>query len=168
MTPTNSDSPGLTPLGKLILLLFLGGCVAGAWQLIQRGNGGDAASTAGPSSNGSGNPNGNPSANVKATIRIAYGTEKKRWLAWAAEEFAKTPAGAGITLELLPFGSLEGARAAVDPKQSINVWTPASAAFKEVFVQEWQLQRNSNPILREEPLALSPMVFVLWKGGFFF
>ena len=29
-------------------------------------------------------------------------------------------------------------------------------------MQEWEVKYNDNPILREEPLALTPMVFVVW------
>ncbi|MGB7847564.1 MAG: extracellular solute-binding protein, partial [Candidatus Acidiferrum sp.] len=38
----------------------------------------------------------------------------------------------------------------------------ASALYKDTFVQEWQVKYSQNPILKEEPLALSPMVFVFW------
>ena len=44
----------------------------------------------------------------------------------------------------------------------INVWSPASAAYKDTFVQEWQVKNSGDPILKEEPLALTPMVFVVW------
>jgi len=42
------------------------------------------------------------------------------------------------------------------------VWSPASALYKDIFVQEWQVKYSQNPILKEEPIALSPMVFVMW------
>ncbi len=158
MKQPSADNPGLTPLGKIVILLFVGGCVAGAWHLLRRDSGKDPVATDHPKVD---QPNVTPSG--KTTVKIAYGTEKKRWLTWAAEEFSRTAAGASINIELAPFGSLEGARASADPKQAITVWSPASSAFKEVFVQEWNLQRNTSPFLREEPLALSPMVFVFWK-----
>ncbi len=59
-------------------------------------------------------------------------------------------------------GSLEGAHAILNGDQRINVWSPASAAYKDIFVQEWQVKYSGDPIVREEPLALSPMVFVVW------
>jgi ABC-type Fe3+ transport system substrate-binding protein len=59
-------------------------------------------------------------------------------------------------------GSLEGAQAVLRGDQRIHVWSPASALYKDVFVQEWQGRNNKNPIVREENLALSPMVFVMW------
>jgi hypothetical protein len=97
MKNQTTDSPGLTPLGKLIILLFIGGCVAVAWKLMNR-DGNDVGANAGsnPSPAGSGG-----AAVSKATVRIAYGTEKKRWFLWAAEEFAKTTQGANVTLDLV-------------------------------------------------------------------
>jgi ABC-type glycerol-3-phosphate transport system substrate-binding protein len=59
-------------------------------------------------------------------------------------------------------GSLEGAHALLNGDQRIQVWSPASALYKDIFVQEWQVKYSQNPILKEEPLALSPMVFVFW------
>jgi len=44
-----------------------------------------------------------------------------------------------------------------------DVWSPASAAYKDTFVQEWQVKYGGDPIAKEESLALSPMVFVMWE-----
>src|SRR6185436_6904128 len=59
-------------------------------------------------------------------------------------------------------GSLESAQAILAGDSRIHAWSPASALYKDVFVQEWQGKQSGNPIVREEPLALSPMVFVMW------
>ena len=59
-------------------------------------------------------------------------------------------------------GSLEGAHAILNGDKRINVWSPASAAYKDTFVQEWQVKNSGDPIMKEEPLALTPMVFVVW------
>jgi hypothetical protein len=60
-------------------------------------------------------------------------------------------------------GSLEGAQAILAEDDRIHVWSPASALYKDVFVQEWEVKHGGDPIVREEPLALTPMVFVMWK-----
>lgn len=99
-------------------------------------------------------------------IGIAYGTEKQRWLEWAVSEWEKTSDGKRITINLIPMGSLEGAHAVIGGDKRINVWSPASAAYKDIFVQEWQIKYNGNPIVREEPLALTPMVFVAWDDRY--
>ena len=59
-------------------------------------------------------------------------------------------------------GSLEGAQAVLAGDQRIHVWSPASALYKDTFVQEWKVDHPNEPIVREEALALTPMVFVLW------
>ena len=155
MKSTNSESPGLTGLGKIVILAFIGACAAGAWKLLHPSDSKDSSA--------SGGGKNVTSADGKTTVKIAYGTEKKRWLTWAVEEFSRTPAGASINIELAPYGSLDGARASTDLKQAITVWSPASSAFKDVYVQEWQLQHNTPAFTREEPLALSPIVLVFWK-----
>ena len=154
MTPT-SDGPKLTLLGKLFVVLFVFACVAGAYYLFMGNKAVEQARQA------TGNLIG---GSPQVEIGIAYGTEKQRWLEWAVAEFAKTSDGKRITVDLIPMGSLEGAHAILNGDKRINVWSPASAAYKDVFVQEWEVKNGGgNPILKEEPLALTPMVFVVWE-----
>ena len=62
-------------------------------------------------------------------------------------------------------GSMEGARAVLDgPKPiPIQVWSPASSAYRDAFEREWRTKHDNQPILKAENLALTPMVFVMWK-----
>ena len=83
-------------------------------------------------------------------IGIAYGTEKKRWLEWAAEQFANTSEGKDIKINLIPMGSLEGAQALLAGDQRIDVWSPASAAYKDIFLQDWQVKYGGNPIVAKK------------------
>lgn len=164
-----SSSPRLTGAGKLFVFLFVVACLYGAYHLFLRkpagggpGSGSDA--TPAPRSSGGGLFGGNDAPAV--TVGIAYGTEKERWLQWAAGEFAKTADGKRIRVDLIPMGSLEGAQAVLAGDKRIHVWSPASALYKDVFVQDWQVKNGgtngNNPIAREENLALTPMVFVMW------
>jgi ABC-type Fe3+ transport system substrate-binding protein len=148
-----TDGPKLTPLGRVFIFLFIMGCVVGAYYLFVGKKSLQATKDAATSLL-SGGP--------QIEIGIAYGTEKQRWLEWAVMEFGKTSEGKRIKVNLIPMGSLEGAHALISGDQRINVWSPASAAYKDIFVQEWQVRYNGNPIVREEPLALTPMVFVVW------
>jgi Ca-activated chloride channel family protein len=158
------EGPKLTFLGKISIGLFVIACLGATYYLFFRGK------TPSPDPGQVGQPvAGNPSlapttyTGPIVEIGIAYGTEKKNWLTWAVHEFAATPEGQKIKINLIPKGSLEGAQAVYrDNDKRINVWSPASALFTDVFVQEWQAQHGNNPILREEKLALTPMVFVLW------
>jgi Ca-activated chloride channel family protein len=154
-----ADGPKLTGLGKVFIFLFIVGCVSGAYYLFVQ----KPKSTAG----GRGSSGGDSvfdsfGSQDHVEIGIAYGTEKQRWLQWAVDEFAKTKDGNKIKVNLIPMGSLEGAHALLNGDQRIQVWSPASALYKDTFVQEWQVKYSQNPILKEEPLALSPMVFVFW------
>ncbi|HEV3040220.1 MAG TPA: substrate-binding domain-containing protein [Candidatus Angelobacter sp.] len=144
----------LTGLGKMVIFLFIAACLGGAYYLFM----GKKL----PGLGGGGSGGGFLSSTPDAEIGIAYGTEKQRWLEWAVQEFAKTSEGKHIKVNLIPMGSLEGAHAVLSGDKRIQVWSPASAAYKDVFLQEWQVKESSNPIAREESLALSPMVFVVW------
>jgi len=151
-----SDQPGLTILGKLSVLVFVLACMGGAYYFFLKppGRPGEPRGISLPDLVGS---------RTTAEIGLAYGTEKQRWLEWAVGEYGKTSGGKGVKVNLIPLGSLEGAHAILSGDQRIHAWSPASSAYKDVFVQEWQVKYTGNPIVREEPLALSPMVFVVWE-----
>ena len=149
MMAQTSDRPSLTWLGKIALMLFVVGCIAGAYFLARKRHVLPAQLSV--------------SSDSDVQIGIAYGTEKQRWLEWAVEQFKTTSEGKHIRVNLIPMGSLEGAHAALAGDQRIQVWSPASAVYKATFVEDWQSKYGSDPILKEEPLALTPMVFVMWE-----
>jgi hypothetical protein len=151
-----ADGPKLTALGKIFIALFVAACLGGAIYRF----GVERSSTA----SSGGDPSSAPGRVTTGGMRlgIAYGTEKKRWLEWAAAEFGNTREGRNVNIDLIPMGSLDGAHALLSGDQRIQVWAPASALYKDSFVQDWQVKYSGNPILREERLALSPMVFVMW------
>ena len=154
-----SDGPRVTALGKLVIFLFIAACGWGAYRLFtSRGKEGTLTERVlGPEKRA------DRDRAVSAEIGIAYGTEKRNWLEWAVLEFAKTDAGANVKINLIPMGSLEGAQALIAGDQRIQVWTPASSLYKETFLQDWELKYSKPPIVKEESLALSPMVFVMWN-----
>ncbi|HEY0781408.1 MAG TPA: extracellular solute-binding protein [Thermoanaerobaculia bacterium] len=160
-----SDEPGkLTGLGKLTIFLFVGACLYGAYYLFaHRSLLGGGKATPGAAAKGD-DGGASSSGGAAVEIGIAYGTEKERWLQWAASEFGKTRDGRDVKIELIPMGSIEGAQAIQGGDKRIHAWSPASSLYKDVFQQEWQLQHGgASPFVREENLALTPMVFVMWK-----
>ncbi len=112
-------------------------------------------------------PGSTPPARVDRSgvveIGIAYGTEKRRWLTQEVEQFAQSPEGKGIRVKLIPMGSVESAHAILRGDTDIHVWSPASSMYREIFMREWQIKHVGDPIVKEEALALTPMVFVMWK-----
>lgn len=154
-----NESSKLTSAGKIVILLFILGCFAGAYYLFTQ----RSSDMTPPTGTGT-QPTQVAKTERKAVrIGIAYGTEKKRWLDGAVEEFAKMPEGKGIEVKLIPMGSLEGAKAILSGDERIHVWSPASALYKDVFVQDWQAKHGADPIVRGDNLALTPMVFVMWE-----
>jgi len=155
-----ADGPKLTGLGKVFVIVFIFLCAAGAYYYFNQKP--LPGSSSKPQSS-SGGVFDSLSGGSAVEIGMAYGTEKQRWLEWAVQEFEKTRDGKRIKVNLIPMGSLEGAHALLNGDQRINVWSPASALYKDTFIQEWQVKYSQNPIVKEEPLALSPMVFVMWE-----
>jgi hypothetical protein len=97
-------------------------------------------------------------------IGVAYGTELKRWFETAVKDFAATPEGKNIKIHLLPLGSLEGAQAVGQQEDKrIHVWAPASSLYRGMLVKHWRQKHAQGPILKEESLALTPLVFVFWE-----
>src|SRR5882724_11735358 len=103
-----ADGPQLTTPGKIFALLFIAACFAGAYYLFL-GKGSSQRSAQPPETAAS--SGGFFGQKTNAEIGIAYGTEKQRWLEWAAGEFSKSPQGKAIKVNLIPMGSIEGAHA---------------------------------------------------------
>ncbi len=147
-------------IGKIIIVLVIvGSAYAAYFFMVKKKSSDEPGSTPEAAKSGQ-------SSQWKGTtvaIGIAYGTEKRTWLEWAVQEFAKTSDGQKIKINLIPKGSQEGAQALVGGDKTINAWSPASSLYKDTFVQDWQIKYNNNPILKEESLALTPMVFVIWE-----
>ena len=102
-------------------------------------------------------------------IGIAYGTEKKAWLQWAVEEFAKTENGKQIKINLIPKGSVEGAEVILeqgDDAKKIHVWSPASSVVQSLLAEPWEAEHGNDPIKSDAPLALTPMVMVMWEDRY--
>jgi len=171
MADTTRDGPKLTLIGKLFVLLVIAGSFYGAYYLFFQNHGGHSGSTAAPDNSAnpipSPNPNGTtPPPQNQTEIGVAYGSEKEKWLLQTVSDFARTPQGATIKVDLIKKGSIEGAQEILqgdDAAKKINAWAPASSLYKKAFVQDWQDKFGNNPILKEEQLALTPMVFVFWE-----
>jgi len=57
----------------------------------------------------------------------------------------------------------QSAHAIAGGDERIHVWSPASSLYRETFVRDWKARQQGNPIAKEESLALTPMVIVMWK-----
>jgi ABC-type Fe3+ transport system substrate-binding protein len=151
---SDESGPKATVLGKLVILLILGGCGYLAWLFL-------FAKAAGPTTGQATLPAQGDGGAI--SFSIAYGTEKERWLKWAVEEFAKSEAS--VRIDLVPKGSLEGAQALLAGEQ-LQVWAPASSLYTATFVADWQVKSGKAPFVRTETLALTPMVCVWWAERF--
>jgi Bacterial extracellular solute-binding protein len=147
------NGPKLTILGRIFILIFIAGCGCGAFLLFNAGRSINQSPNISPTSSSKIGPD-----NAVVEIGVAYGTEKQRWLEWTLGEFQKSESGKKIRVNLIPMGSLEGAQAILRGDRRINVWSPASSLYVDVFNQEWQLKNSNMPILRQEQLALPSII----------
>lgn len=159
-----SSSSGWTGRAILVVLVWVA-LASGAWFFL--GRGGDAPKE----QVGEGEPQTTEKrVDKKDAVRlgIAYGTEKRSWLKDALADFEKTEAAAGIDIDLIPMGSIEGSHAVLDGDERIHVWSPASSMYRDSFEQEWQLRNSTEAISgnTEPELALTPMVFVMWRDRY--
>ena len=111
-----------------------------------------------------GGPRPRAEAAERVTVGVAYGTEKRQWLTAAMGLWEQTDAAEQYDIELIPMGSVEGARAVVEGDERIHVWSPASAMYRPAFEQEWRTERDSpdGPIAGDDLLVYTPMAFVFW------
>lgn len=176
MNPAGEE-PKLTCLGKLVIAALIMGCFVGAGYYFLMGKtapgstsnasnrtdpGGGSFSTPSTPQNGSANPTPPSTPGTRVEFGLAYGSEKKRWLEAAVIDFAKTPEGQNIKVNLISMGSLQAAQAIVGGDKRIQAWSPASNLYKDVFITEWQVKYPNPPIIKEETVALTPMVYVFW------
>jgi len=147
----------LVVIGLLLALL----AAAGLWFVFH----GNAANPAASGNQSSSAQSTSPvPASTLVKLGVAYGTEKEAWFTWAVQEFAKTPEGSGIHIDLKPMGSIEAANAIVRNDAAIQVWSPASSLYKTILLRNWKAgHADTDPLLKETILASTPMVFVMWQ-----
>ncbi len=147
-----SEKSELTTLGKAFVILIIGSLCAGGYMLS-----GKRESTPSVTHDKVEAPVG------AVTVTFAFGSEKDRWVRRAAAEFARSQEGANIRLDLKSIGSLDAARALAASGKGTHLWSPASGMARDMLAGEWQQQQGRPAFLREENLALSPMVFICWQ-----
>jgi Ca-activated chloride channel family protein len=148
-------------VARIIIVLAIVGCLYAGYYFLYRDKAGAGDQDRQPSGSSSTTSGGSKGSAVE--LGVAYGTEKKSWLEWAVQQFGSAAEGRNIRINLIPKGSLEGAQALVSGDKTIQVWLPASSLYKDTFVQDWQIKYSNPPIVKEESLALTPMVFVMWE-----
>ncbi|HVS32848.1 MAG TPA: serine/threonine-protein kinase, partial [Thermoanaerobaculia bacterium] len=97
-------------------------------------------------------------------IGLASGPEEAEWIRWAAEEFAKTDAGKGGVIRVLPMAAAEAEKNLLNGDRSINAWISTTALTRSAFERDWKSKYNSDPIVRAEVLGVTPHVFVMVKS----
>jgi serine/threonine protein kinase/ABC-type Fe3+ transport system substrate-binding protein len=111
------------------------------------------------------NPSAAPTTDIH--IGVAFSPEKTEWTRKAIEQFAKTPAGKGVAIDFISMNAPEGLSALLNNDTRITLWSPASDLYRDMFVQEWKLKHNGkDPIVREQLLSLTPMVFVMFEDRY--
>ena len=145
MTNTGRTSGG-NWTGRAILVIVLWVVLASGAYLIYSlvaGGGNDKSAPTPTANTDAPTPAKTPESADRVKVGIAYGTEKKRWLTAAVEAFDATPDGKKYEIDLIPMGSVEGAQAVVNGDERIDVWSPASAMYREAFEADWSANHGS-------------------------
>jgi len=118
-----------------------------------------------PSPGAEGNTATAPAAVVKLTF--TYGSEKDAWLKAATQAFhnagIRTASGAGIQVSLLPMGSGDCVREALDGTRKVDLISPASEAFIRLGNAERRNKANTDLVEKTDALVLSPVVIAMWQ-----
>lgn len=143
------------PALALVVIALLAAGIYGSYRLIrfQKSGAEDLMSATAPSS-------------APVELRIATGKEKQKWLELFARKFSETPEGAGIQIQIIPVGTLDAFRSMIDGGGKVHAWSPSSDMLEDLFVQEWKAKYNKTPILLEQNLALTPLVFLMWEDRY--
>jgi Ca-activated chloride channel family protein len=111
-------------------------------------------------------------ANSPITVVLAFGSEKKNWLADAIQRFndksLRLPGGELVRVEGQAVGSGAAVEDLVDGTIKAHAWAPASTMYREVFSRAWLSHRGAlggKPEILDEgkSLVLSPVVLAMWK-----
>lgn len=105
------------------------------------------------------------------TIQVVYATEEGDWMRAAAERFnAEEHAlnGQRIVVELVGLDSGDALIQIKDGQLQPTAWSPASMLWANLLNAEWRTEHGTDLVMRvgqyqATPLALSPMVFVMWE-----
>src|SRR5947209_3861023 len=105
------------------------------------------------------------------TITVLYSSELRKWLEPAADAFNSQNKKIGsqsvhVDLEVMDDGDALGN--IVSGNRAPTVWIPASTIWVNLLNNQWRTTHQSDLILRSgeygtTPLALTPMVFVMFK-----
>ncbi|MBI3830684.1 MAG: protein kinase [Planctomycetes bacterium] len=110
---------------------------------------------------------GGAHAETRTKIGFVYGYEKEAWMRWAVDEFNQLPDNKYYEIEgtAMPAGDVEALLSKED--QRFQVWSPANSLDADIFQEKWTKKYNKDPFdLGENDLALSPMVFVMFKDRY--
>lgn len=100
-------------------------------------------------------------------LTFTYGSEKDPWLKAATTAFHAekilTSGGKRIQVSLLPMGSGDCVREALDGTRKVDVISPASEAFIRLGNAERRNKANADLVEKTDPLVLSPVVIAMWQ-----
>ena len=96
-------------------------------------------------------------------LRLACGREKEAWLQAALRQFGQTEACHGIEIDLVAMDPAEAIDSIVNGESRLHAWSPASSISRSRLEHRWRAQREGEPIGRSESIALTPLVYAMWR-----
>ncbi|GAC1351513.1 MAG: hypothetical protein NVSMB1_05270 [Polyangiales bacterium] len=151
----------------LLTFLLLGGLLV---YLKARKENASGDATATSSSSGALGVNANPAQVVptgpKPALPFLYSTEKEEWLRESVAAFGKVHPEIDVQLE--GKGSLDAVRSIMSGEKKPVLWSPADRLATNLLTVQYQLAKNSDPLVRSTrwpmSMVLTPLVFVAWES----
>lgn len=99
-------------------------------------------------------------------LPLVYSTELSAWLRDAVADFER--AHPDVRVRLQGMGTVDAVRAIADGRVRPALWAPADGLAADLLDREWRAAHGAPAVVRDEgwprPLALTPMVFVVWES----
>ena len=160
-----ADGPKLTALGKLVILLFI---LALLWRSLLHARATRYSPTRSRKDRRcyrSGSPGGFLGGGTIAP-RSASPMAPRSGAGWSGQSknSAKPRDGKNIKINLIPMGSIEGAHALLVGRSDASTsGRPQAPPTKMSSSRTGKSNTTPTRSCKEEPLALTPMVFVMWE-----
>jgi len=146
----------------LVAGLGLGCFVGGAWLVhARRPQVAHAAAITEVTAHAEAAPAGGP-----VELQVLYSTEMAAWLRASVSDFER--AHPDVRVRLQGMGTVDAVRAIADGRVRPTLWIPADTLAADLLDREWRAAHGDAIVTRDDawprPLALTPMVFVVWES----
>lgn len=104
-----------------------------------------------------------PKDGLPVTISMLYSEDKREWMEYAADRFARVCPN--IQVKLSGMGTIQGAEAILNGRVAPTLWAPADELVLSYLAHRWK-ERSSEVLFdidAQLSIAISPLVVLMWE-----